>query len=86
MFEKVQSDEFASKNEELEAVRLLDVAADFVDDFEIYEGYSGSGMYGRKSLAAFTTSLGPNTNQGKSIQGLGFTVDNLGLDYIYYLK
>jgi len=54
---------------------------------EEYEGYSGRGMYGDASPYAFTTSTHPNSQAGKDLRKRGgFTFDNMGRDFIYYLR
>ena len=55
-------------------------------DVEEYEGYSGRGMYGEESDLAFTSRFGPREPEGKKFQNLGFTVDNMGRNWIYYFK
>lgn len=56
-------------------------------DWEEYEGYSGRGMFGRKSEFAFRSSEPPRTKFAERFLGEfeEVRVDNLGLDYIYYL-
>ena len=55
------------------------------DQFEEYIGYSGRGMFGSKSVFAFTCNIHPNSFIGEKIVKFGFRVDNMGHDFIYYL-
>ena len=55
------------------------------DEFKIYEGYSGRGMFGRTSKLAITTDYHPSTFEGKKLIKLGLKVDNMGMSFIYYL-
>jgi hypothetical protein len=55
------------------------------DDFRLYDGYSGRGMYGEESPLAFVTSVRPNESLGRKFQQWGFTYDNMGMSYIYYI-
>ena len=54
-------------------------------NFEVYESYSGRGMFGEDSEFAFTTPYCPNSDIGQELKALGFAVDNLGRNFIYYL-
>ena len=56
------------------------------DEFTEYEGYSGRGMYGSKSPFAFSSNIYPKSVVGEKFQKLGFFWDNLGVDFIYYLR
>jgi hypothetical protein len=51
-----------------------------------YRDYSGRGMYGKMASVAFKVNKSPNTETGSRLVDMGFAVDNLGLDYIYYTK
>jgi len=64
------------------------------DEAELYDGYSGRGMYG-KTTYGVTTSLRPQEltdiienmdDEELEIHGLQdyYNRDNMGLDYIYY--
>ena len=55
-------------------------------DYEIREGYSGRGMFGRKSEFAITTDVDPDSALGKELIDLGLTYDNMGKGWVYYLK
>lgn len=57
-----------------------------VDDAEQYDGYSGRGMFGKESPLAFTTSVRPGTPLGKKLQSMGFSVDNMGMEWVYYAR
>jgi len=48
--------------------------------------YSGRGMFGKYSALAFACPVHPNDSTGKKLQKWGFSYDNLGMDYIYYLR
>lgn len=63
-----------------EAVRIAE------DDLRIYVGYSGRGMEGKESPLAIVTEIRPRSAQGEELTNLGFYSDNLGRDYIYYLR
>ena len=57
--------------------------------YEVYEGYSGRGMYGNNSPLAYELTNrgdGPHSSIGKALKRLGFHVDNLGMRWIYYLR
>lgn len=78
----------ATKEARKTARRLANLRAkveNLVDDAETYEGYSGRGMFGAKSPYAFTTGLRPHAEEGKKLLKLGFRVDSLGRDFVYYL-
>ena len=55
-------------------------------EFKEYKGYSGRGMFGKESPFAFTTDMPRRSPEGKQLEALGFMVDSLGLDTIYYLR
>ena len=58
-------------------------------EYEVYEGYSGRGMYGNNSPLAYSlpdSYDNPRSDIGKALQRLGFYVDNLGMGWIYYLR
>lgn len=55
-------------------------------DFKERKTYSGRGMYGRVSPFAFVTYINPRSETGIRLRDeFGLSVDNMGLDYIYYL-
>ena len=66
---------------------LLILAEDYCDEqggtFRIYDGYSGRGMYGKVSPAAFVTDLRDEDSRD-FFADLGFHRDSLGMDTIYY--
>jgi len=53
--------------------------------FELHEGYTGRFIYGRKYAFAFTTPFAPASDQGKRLLALGFTIDHMGTEFVYYL-
>ena len=63
----------------LSFVRSIDSA------LKVLDSYSGRNMFGVKSPLAFRSSVHPRTTEGQSILDHGFQVDNLGLDWVYYL-
>ncbi len=65
--------------------RMLDTDGEGAE-LDEYKGYAGRGMYGKASPLAFVTGTSPGSTMGKKFVKMGFTVDNMGLDYIYYLK
>jgi hypothetical protein len=56
------------------------------DDFEVYEGYSGRGMFGEKSEFAFTTPIRPDSPEGEKLRRLGLSYDSMGRRYVYYTR
>jgi hypothetical protein len=67
---------------------LRDEALDILSAHEHseYVGYSGRGMFGRDSPLAFETEVHPESKEGLKLRALGFIWDNMGLDFIYYLR
>ena len=61
------------------SVKIID------SNLKVIDSYSGRNMFGVKSPLAFRSSVHPRTTEGQSILNLGFQVDNLGLDWVYYL-
>ena len=61
----------------------MDVFESFAS-FEERDGYSGRGMFGAVAKAAFVTDAHPDTAAGRKLKSRGFSVDSMGLDYIYY--
>ena len=56
-------------------------------DVEEYENYSGRYMYGKEARSAITTQYSPNSSEGKRfLKDTGALVDNMGKDYIYYIR
>jgi hypothetical protein len=58
-------------------------------EYEVYEGYSGRGMYGNNSPLAYSlpdSYDNPRSDIGKALKRLGFQADNLGMGWIYYLR
>ena len=53
-------------------------------EYKPYEGYSGRGMFGQKSIFAFSSNVFPRSEIGMKLLKKGLCVDNLGMDYIYY--
>ena len=48
--------------------------------------YSGRWMFGRASALAFVASVHPNSAVGESLRKRGFSADNMGMDWVYYLS
>lgn len=65
--------------------QLLDSALKIDPDLEVRD-YSGRGMFGRKSDLAFDSYIHPRSIQGSQLTELGFTYDNMGKDFVYYLR
>jgi len=53
--------------------------------YDVREGYSGRGMFGRTSRFAVVAECGPSSHAGLRLQQLGMAWDNMGLRYVYYL-
>jgi len=64
---------------------LLDSAFK-VDPYLEVRDYSGRGMFGRKSELAFESYVHPRSIEGSRLTELGFTWDNMGKGFIYYLR
>ena len=54
--------------------------------YDVFENYSGRGMFGRYSLFAFSTDADPRSGTGAKLIRMGFTTDSLGRGYIYYSR
>jgi hypothetical protein len=50
------------------------------------ETYSGRWMFSRTSPLAFVVPIHPDDEAGKVLLRRGFEVDNMGRDYVYYLR
>ena len=48
--------------------------------------YSGRWMFGRSSALAFVVSAHPNSAVGEALRKRGFSSDNMGMDWVYYLS
>lgn len=55
-------------------------------NYEQETHYSGRGMFGQISPYAFSCRVHPFSPDGQRLQAMGLTYDNLGYDWIYYLK
>lgn len=66
--------------------RVEDLFSDTSYEYMIHEGYSGRGMFGRKSEFAITSDVDPDSVLGAELIALGFTYDNMGKGWVYYLK
>ena len=70
------------------AKELVKILQDKGWEAELYENYSGRGMYG-KTTTGVTTDARPNTmdalsEQGGELEDWDYRTDSMGLDYIYY--
>ena len=54
--------------------------------FDVYQNYSGRGMFGKYSQVAFTTNISPYDSVGKKLMSKGLAVDNMGRDFVYYSR
>ena len=63
-----------------DAQDLIDILQGEGYEAELYENYSGRGMYGNTTIGV-TTDARPHTIEDMNI---GCRSDNMGLDYIYY--
>jgi hypothetical protein len=64
---------------------LVDLICTEEGDFDIYVGYSGRGMFGKKSIFAFTSQIHPNSILGIQLTQKGnLAWDNMGMGFIYY--
>jgi len=72
-----------------DAIELVDFLESKGYDAELYEQYSGRGMYGSETTGV-TTNASPNSmdNLEEDLEeaeiDTEFRRDNMGLDYIYY--
>ena len=72
-----------------EAVELMNFLQDEGYEAELYEGYSGRGMYGNTTTGV-TTDASPGTMESmeEDMENAdidpSFRRDSMGLDYIYY--
>ena len=84
VFDFAKSAEINVKTLERRVDRITD------GDYKVYGdgeyGYSGRGMFGDVSLFAFTTPIDPRSREGHKLMSLGFAVDNMGFDYVYYTR
>lgn len=67
--------------------KFIDLANDF--GYEIYENYSGRGMFGKYTIGITCESYDNTINSFKnklSEYGIELEKDNLGFDMIYYIK
>jgi len=56
-------------------------------EFQLREGYSGRNMAGAKSPLAFVSIIHPSSDLGRYLRSRWpFEFDNMGPDWIYYLK
>jgi hypothetical protein len=81
---------FGPSEDEEDEPDLLKKAREICEEdgatFEVRKDYSGRGMFGGTSTQAFTTDINPNTIVGAKIRALGFNVDSMGRDSIYYTR
>jgi|LakMenEpi03Aug12_release.lakeMendotaPanAssembly.Ray.scaffolds.fasta_scaffold3223803_1 hypothetical protein len=57
-----------------------------IDADEIrWESYSGDYMFGRTSPLAFIAPFYPDGEVGKTLRKRGFSADNMGKQFVYYL-
>lgn len=71
------------------AIDLMDFLQSEGFDAELYEDYSGRGMYGRTTTGITTNaSFGEMESMEEEMELAGidpsFSKDSMGLDYIYY--
>lgn len=74
-------------NEAFEKVKKITLMSDRELEELVYDGYSGRGMFGRKSEFAFVVDhgCGPRSTLGEKFIAAGFKWDNMGLEFVYYL-
>lgn len=74
-----------SQTEAVDAGALWKKVLGIDSDARKDDTYSGRGMSGKTSLLAFSTGYGARDPEGEKFKKLGFTWDQLGRGYIWYL-